>query len=115
MKKARRLSFAECICLMHRHDPQVREDGFAALRSQVHEYVDQLMAEFRNENDHGLRCWLLELISEAQSPVTYPLLVEYLHTDDDSLRFWAIYGLRRLGTKEARHALWEAGVRDESP
>ncbi len=113
MKKAQLPAFTECIRRMHKHDPQTREEGFAALLPHAHEYVDQLMAEFRTETDHGLRCWLLELIGEARSPVAYPLLVEHLHSDDDSLGSWAIYGLRSLGTKEARRALWNAGVGEE--
>jgi HEAT repeat protein len=79
------------------------------LSEHAHEHVERLMLEFRAETRHGLRCWLLELIGEAQSPQAFPLLLEYVSSDDDSLRGWAIRGLKKLNTKEARRALWEAG------
>ena len=55
--------------LMRRHDPQVREDGFGILLPHAAKHVDELMAAFIEErDDHGLRCWLLELIGHAKSP-----------------------------------------------
>ncbi|WP_280443909.1 hypothetical protein [Nocardia brasiliensis] len=32
------------------------------------EHIDDLTEEFEQEQDPRLRCWLLELIAEAQSP-----------------------------------------------
>ena len=69
------------------------------------------MAEFQTEKDHGLRCWLLELIGEARSAKAFDLLREQLHSSDESMRYWAIHGLRELNTREARQALFDAGVR----
>jgi len=102
-------SFDEAIRLMRRHDPQLQEDGFGMLSAHAHEHVERLMAEFHTETNHGLRCWLLELVGEAKSPQALPLLFEYLHSEDDSLRGWARRGLEALDTKESRRALWEAG------
>ncbi len=96
---------------MRKHDPQLKEEGFGYLLSRSHDYVDALIAEFQAERDHGLRCWLLELIGEARSTAAFPLLLEYLYSEDESLRSWAIRGLQHLDTKEARRVLWEAGVR----
>ncbi|WP_327088373.1 HEAT repeat domain-containing protein [Nonomuraea sp. NBC_01738] len=56
--------------------------------------------------DHGLRCWLLELISESRSVRAFPLLAEVAQGDDEALREWAVRGLTQLGTKEAREVLW---------
>ncbi len=98
---------------MRKRDPQLREDGFHALLPHVHEHIEQLIDEFSHETDRGLRCWLLELIGEAKSPEAFPLFVEYLNGDDEWLRDWAIYGLKKLNTKEARRILWEADVNKE--
>jgi len=68
------------------------------------------MAEFQTEKDHGLRCWLLELIGEARSEKAFDLLCEQLQSSDESLREWAIRGLRKLNTREARRALFDAGI-----
>lgn len=94
---------------MRRHNPQEQEDGFHNLLPHVADHVDELMAEFRQEQeDHGLRCWLLQLIGEARSPAALPLLTEQLHNTDESLRDWAVRGLRLLDTKPAREQLWRA-------
>ena len=68
------------------------------------------MAEFQTEKDHGLRCWLLELIGEARSEKAFDLLCEQIQSSDESLRDWAIRGLRKLNTREARRALFDAGI-----
>ncbi|GAA1856844.1 HEAT repeat domain-containing protein [Asanoa iriomotensis] len=99
--------FARALRLMRRRDPQLAEDGFQRLRATAGEHVDRLIDEFRNEPDHGIRCWLLELIAEARSPRAHDLLVGQLRGGDESLRSWAEHGLRLLDTKEARTALWE--------
>lgn len=43
---------------------------------------------------------LLELIGAGTDPRALPLFVA--HLDDEVLGFWAIRGLEKLGTKEAR-------------
>lgn len=95
--------------LMRRHNPQDREDGFALLRPHAAEHLDQLIAEFNQEQaDHGLRLWLLELIGAARSPQALPLLVEQLHNDNERLRSRAVSGLEKLNTKPARYELMKA-------
>ena len=96
--------------LMRQRDAMTQEEGFHALLPHAHEHTQQLMDEFAHETDYGLRCWLLELLGEAKDPKTLPLFLEYLSGDDDMLRYWAIRGLKLLNTKEARRALWDAGV-----
>lgn len=101
--------FQQAMRLMRRHDPQAREDGFGLLRPHAREHLDELIAAFAQEtDDYGLRCWLLELIGEARSPRALPVLVEQLHSNDESLRTWAARGLEQLDTKPARDELWKA-------
>ena len=65
--------------------------------------------EFEQEqDDHGLRCWLLELIGAARSPDALPVLGAQLNSDDEALRDWAVTGLEKLDTPEARTLLWHA-------
>jgi hypothetical protein len=94
---------------MRSRDPQRREDGFDFLREHADAYVDDLIAEFEKEQeDHGLRCWLLELISEARSPRALSVLAGQLESDDESLRLWAIRGLEMLDTRAAGQELYRA-------
>lgn len=100
--------FQHAMRLMRRHDPQARENGFHLLLPNAAEHVDALIAELSHERDHGLRCWLIELIGEARSPRSGDILTEHLHGDDAELRSWAARGLEKLNTKAARHELWKA-------
>ncbi|MCP2246162.1 HEAT repeat domain-containing protein [Lentzea aerocolonigenes] len=96
--------FAEAMRLMRRRDPQLREDGFWALKPHAAEHVDELIEAFHAEQDHGLRAWLFELIAEARDPKALPLLVRHLANEE--LRMYAVHGLKALNTKEARTALY---------
>lgn len=101
--------FEQAMRLMRRRDPQAQENGFQLLLPHAAEHVDELVTAFDQERaDHGLRCWLLELIGEARSPDALALLVEQLQGDDESLRDWAVRGLKMLDTKPAREHLWRA-------
>jgi hypothetical protein len=94
--------------LMRRHDPQTQEDGFHTLLPLASEHVADLLTEFDNEhNDHGLRCWLLELIGHARSERALPVLAEQLRSPDEALSQRAVRGLQLLDTKEARRLLWQ--------
>jgi hypothetical protein len=99
--------FVRAMRLMRRHDPQLAEDGFERLRALAGAHVDELIGEFGRETDHGLRCWLLELIGEARSPRAFDLLVAQLRGEDEALSVWAQRGLRLLDTKVARRVLWQ--------
>ena len=52
----------------------------------------------RAHADHGLRCWLLELIGAAPSPAALPVLGAQLGSNDESLRDRAVAGLKKLDT-----------------
>lgn len=101
-------SFREAMRLMRSRDPQRREDGFHQLLPHAADHLDELVMQFEQENDHGLRCWLLELIGAARSPAALPVLSAQLATNDESLRDWAVAGLEKLNTPEARALLWRA-------
>ncbi|HUN35463.1 MAG TPA: HEAT repeat domain-containing protein [Trebonia sp.] len=101
--------FHEAMQLMRSHDPQRQEDGFHQLLPRAADHLDDLITQFELEHDdHGLRCWLLELIGAARSPAALPLLRAQLNSDDESLRNWAAAGLKTLDTLEARTLLWRA-------
>jgi hypothetical protein len=94
--------------LMRRHDPQAQEDGFAMLRPHARQHLPELIAEFEHEQDHGLRCWLLELIGSARDDRAQALLAEQLNNPDQALRSRATTGLQQLGTRQARQLLYQA-------
>ena len=99
---------------MRKHDPQLQEDGFRLLLPNVAAHVGELITDFQNETDHGLRCWFLELIGAARSQQAFVLLVHELTSSDDSLRSLAARGLQKLNTPEARQALFDAGLADST-
>lgn len=82
-------------------------------RVHAAEHVDELLAEFRRESDHGLQRWLLGLIGYARCARVLPLPVQQLHGHDEALRGWAVQGLQLLGTREARQALYRARTNGE--
>jgi hypothetical protein len=101
--------FKKCMAMMRQHGPAAQDEGFHWLLPHASDHLQELMAEFDKEKDHGLRCWLLELIGSARSPRALNLLAQEVHSPDESLRYWALWGLKQLDTKEARRLVWEAG------
>jgi hypothetical protein len=99
-------TFSQGMHLMRKHDPQLKEDGFAMLEPIAADVLPQLIAAFEEESDHGLRCWLLELIGDARSESALPVFTKELASDDESIRHWARRGLEQLETKEAQTILW---------
>ena len=100
--------------LMRKRNPQLKEDGFHSLLPYAGEHVEELIAEFSTaRDDHGLRCWLLELIGEARSPAALSILVAQLNGPDPDFREWARRGLELLGSKPAREALWHASANEQ--
>ncbi len=100
--------FQKCLAMMRKHDPQTQEDGFHCLLHRAGEYVNELLAEFSNEDNDISRFWLLELLAEAKSPALLPLFTECLYGANASLSLDALFALNKLNTKEARRLLWEA-------
>ena len=102
--------FSRCLKMMRHNNPGVNEDGFGWLASRAAEYLPQLIAAFWDEDNAGIRPWLMELIGLAKSPAALPFLLERLNDENESIRWWAVRGLRYLDTKEARTALWRADL-----
>ncbi|MDN3351484.1 HEAT repeat domain-containing protein [Actinomadura sp. DC4] len=100
--------FAQALESMRSPDARISTRGFDFLREHADAYVDELIEEFSREQDDELRCWLLELISEARSPSALRVLAGELESDDESVQFWAIRGLEMLDTREARDELYQA-------
>jgi hypothetical protein len=100
--------FAQALESMRSQDARLSTHGFDFLREHADAYVDELIAEFAREENDELRCWLLELISEARSPAALRVLAGELESDDESLQLWAVRGLEMLDSREARHELYVA-------
>ncbi len=98
----------QCLRLMRKHNGQTQEEGFQWPLPHASEYVPELIEEFHKEKDPGLRCWLVELIGSAKSPDAFAFLAEQVRNQDEGVRFWALWGLKKLNTKEARTLLWQA-------
>jgi HEAT repeat protein len=96
--------------MMRNSNGSVSEDGFGALAERAAEYLPQLIAAFWDDDNAKIRGWLVELIGDAKSPAALPFLLERLNDENESLRDWAVWGLRQLDTKESRTALWQAGL-----
>ncbi|MEV6903941.1 HEAT repeat domain-containing protein [Amycolatopsis sp. NPDC051372] len=102
-------TFETALRMMRRHDPHTQEEGFQLLLAEVEDHVKELIAEFeRATQDIGLRRWLLELLGEAAAPEALPVFAAQLDSHDEALRSWALRGLERLDTREARTVLWRA-------
>ncbi|TCM38896.1 HEAT repeat domain-containing protein [Kribbella sp. VKM Ac-2568] len=99
--------FAGGMSLMRKHDPQLQEDGFGLVQEVAAERLDDLIAAYGVEQDHGMKCWLLELIGEVRTPAALPVLSNAPTGQDQLLRDWARRGLELLNTKEARTLLWQ--------
>jgi HEAT repeat protein len=109
-KRTRFPGFERCLKMMRHSNPAINEEGFGLLEPRAAEYLPQLIAAFWDEGNGVSRGWLMELIGTATSPAALPFLLERLHDDNESIRDWAGWGLRELNTKEARTALWRAGL-----
>ncbi|MFI9504228.1 HEAT repeat domain-containing protein [Nocardia sp. NPDC052566] len=99
--------FRDAMRLMRGSNPQQQEDGFHQLRQHAAEHLDDLIEQFEQEQDRRLRCWLLELIGGTKSPEALPILSAQLNNPDKSLRDWAVWGLAKLDTSQARALLWQ--------
>jgi hypothetical protein len=100
-------NFARSLKLMNSRNPEISDDGFYLLSLLAADHIDELIEEYRRDGSRsGV---LLALIADARSPRAFDVLVEALDHEDESCRFCAEGGLRKLGTKEARRLLFEHG------
>ena len=83
--------------MMRKRDPQIQEDGFHALLPHARRFVGPLATAFASETDHGLRCWLLELLGEARDAQLTETFLTLLDDPDYSIRWWATAFARYSG------------------
>jgi hypothetical protein len=107
----RQRQFKEAMALMKKQNPQLQEEGFHLLQPVAAEHLEDLIAAFQSEQDHGLRCWMLELIGAARASAALPLLAKELESPHEDLRASAIWGLRQLDTPDARRQLFASGAK----
>ena|SRR5215468_2784543 len=79
------------------------------LQANATDHSAKLIAAFRAERDARVRRILLSIISEVSLPEALPVLEEHLRSSDEGLRHWAVAGLRRLDSPQARKMLSKAG------
>ena len=91
---------------MRKHEPHLREEGFHLLLPHASDFVDELIIEFEKDTDHGLRCWLLELLGTTKDIRILPILVKQSQGSDEFLREWAVRGLKEMDSRESRTALF---------
>jgi|GEM_PF-3994899 len=111
-------SFAVCMEFMCHPDPEKKQHGFHALRQNVATFLPLILHALERETNHGIQCWLLELVVIGKEPSTIPLLASYLYHKDDSLRYWAKTGLKDFGTRQALRIIRDAeasGFESEPP
>jgi hypothetical protein len=105
--------FKKCMQLMKEKNHQTQEEGFHMLLPYANECIELLIEAFRKEQDFGLKCWLLELIGESKSPLSFPVLKEMLSSENERLQSWAVWGLENLDTKESRTELFRNGLKNK--
>jgi hypothetical protein len=110
MSKPHEPAFSDLLAMMREGNPQVAEDGFHYLRPRAKEHVDELLTALGNETNHAMQCWLLQLIGEAKSEKGLVALCAYAKSQDDSLKSWAVQGLVKLNTRQAKTFLKENGL-----
>src|SRR5262245_65543713 len=85
---------AKCVELLHRRNVRggVMDIVCHELQANATAHAAELVAAFRGEWDDRVRRILLGIICEASLQDALPLLTEYLRSDDEELRYWAVEG-----------------------
>lgn len=107
--------FTICMAMLrNRKDAETQEAGYHWLLPRVGEFVEPLLAELAAESDPRMQGWILELLGEARDTRVFSAFVRHVLNSDESVRWWAEWGLRKLGlTREGRKVLWEAHQQPE--
>jgi hypothetical protein len=103
-----------CVELLER--PGTRGDYLESVLGDLADHVKvagtaDVVAAFRTATDERIRAMLLEIVAQKPAPDDLSVLVDALTGAEWMLWFWAARGLHRLGTPEAKRALWEARAR----
>jgi hypothetical protein len=69
-------------------------------------FLTEIIIAFYLETDQRVKRILIAAIAESAPVDAVGFLAENLNSTDDSICDWAIRGLERIDTKEARTALW---------
>ncbi len=101
--------FQSAMTLMRGRTANQQEQGFNMVLAHAPKFAAELVEEFRAETDHGLKCWLLELLTHARAEVAFPLFHEMLDASNLIYRDWAVTGLRKLNSKPAKKLLGDRG------
>ena len=76
------------------------------LQDHAADYFAELVEAIQSETDERVKILLLAALAEAGLPEAVPVLIESLRSSLEGLEYWAQFGLEKVGTKEARAALW---------
>lgn len=77
------------------------------LAMRAAETHDELIAAYRAESNPWVKTMLLMALAKAGLPEALPIFVEILRSNEVDHRTYAIEGLEKIGTKEARRLLYE--------
>lgn len=78
------------------------------LTTHAGECLSELVEVFQASEDEGVRLNILSAIAEARLPDAITFLAVVTKSPQPSLVSLAVRGLKAIGTREARAALWEA-------
>ena len=101
---------AECLRLLQTTNVRGTWRDIIAYELTTHagECLSELVEVFQASDDEGVRLNILSAIAEARLPAAIPFLAVVTKSPHPSLVSYAVRGLKAIGTREARAALWEA-------
>jgi hypothetical protein len=82
------------------------------LAAHAAECLPELIAAFREDQDVGVRLYVMMALDIARPPGAVGFLAEVLRAGDPRYTSYAETALAGIGTAEARTALWEARPND---
>lgn len=84
------------------------------LERQLAVDIEDAIRQYQTVESGRVRRLVLAALAEIGDTAALDVFVEAASAVDDGLWVWAIHGLRRIGTKEARRALCTAGNLERS-
>ena len=98
----------KCVELLRSSNVKGTWVNIICLELQAHaaSNLSELVAAINAEEDERVKILLLAALAESGLPEAVPVFEEYLQSVQESLRYWAKFGLEKAGTREARTALW---------
>ena len=101
----------EYVRLLHRGNVQGAWIDYILddLQEHAHLIADELIQALIDEENDRVRILLLQVVAEAGLHEATSILIGYLKSGDENLRSYAVEGLKKIDSKEARRALYESG------